>query len=359
MPSRCTCERGGDLMTHTNKVRKFFSSKLFTLIAIWIVLLIIFTIWAGAIDANFLSIQTIVDIGDLLILSSFLAVGAGFLMVAGNLDLSSSAIGAFSSICVAAALKYWGFGPIPAIIAAIVASTIFGIINGVLVNEFRFQPFIATMAMASVIRGVAQWISVEPGKVVPGPVNIKNAVTTFIAGGKFFNMIPYTLVFAIIIFIIYGLILAKSKFGMQIYLVGGNPQAARLSGISPRKMKYILYANSGFLAGICGVIYFGRLNQGSLNALMNNQFTGLTAAILGGVSFGGGTGNLAGVFVGLMVLNTFTKGTTIVRFSTYWSTVFMGILLLLALTMDYISARSANKSVGLIKTRHSRAAGKE
>ena len=115
-------------------------------------------------------------------------------------------------------------------------------------------------------------------------------------------------------------------------------------------MKYILFANSGFLAGICGVIAFGRAGQGSLNALVNNQFTGLTAAILGGVSFGGGTGNMAGVFAGLMVLHTFNKGTTIVRFSTYWSTVFIGLLLLVALTVDYLNIRSESKSVGLIKT---------
>ena len=338
------------------KFKVFLKSKLFTLLAIWVFLIILFTVWAGAMDATFLTLTTLVEIGDLLILSSFLAVGAGFLMVSGNLDLSSSAIGAFSSIVVAAAMKYWGFHPIPAIITAIVAATVFGLINGVLVNEFRFQPFIATMAMASVIRGVAQWISVEPGKVVPGPVNIRHELVRNITTGKLFGEFPYMLLLAIVIFIIYGLILAKSKFGMQVYLVGGNPQAARLSGISPRKMKYILFGNSGFLAGICGVIYYGRSNQGSLNALMNNQFTGLTAAILGGVSFGGGSGNLAGVFIGLVVLNTFTKGTTIVRFSNYWSTVFVGILLLLALTMDYLSLRSANKSVGLVKSRRRRAA---
>ena len=335
-------------MTSKDKAKAFLRSKLFTLLAIWVFLIIVFTIWAGVLDVPFLSLTTIVEIGDLLILSSFLAIGAGLLMVSGNLDLSSSAVGAFSCVFLASSMKYWGFHPVIAIIAAIVAATIFGVINGVLVNEFKFQPFIATMAMASVIRGIMQWVSVEPGKIAPGSVNIRTPITTFIADGRLFNLIPYTLILAIIAFVIYGLMLAKSKFGMHIYLVGGNPQAARLSGINPRKVKYLLFANSGFLAGVCGVIAFGRTGQGNLNALINNQFTGLTAAILGGVSFGGGTGNMAGVFVGLMVLNTFSKGTTIVRFSTYWSTVFVGLLLLIALTMDYLGARKASKSVGLI-----------
>ena len=335
-------------MGSSKGIKGFFRSKLFTLIVIWIALIIIFTIWAGILDVDFLTLTTIVEIGDLLVLTSFLAVGAGFLMVSGQLDLSASAIGAFSCVYVAAAMKYWEFHPAVAIITAILASTLLGSINGVLINEFRFPPFIATMAMASVFRGVMQWVSVEPGKVAPGSVNMRNSVTAFIGDGKIFDLIPYTLILAIIVFIIYGLILAKTKFGMQIYMVGGNPQAAHLSGISPRKMTYLLYANSGFLAGIAGVIAMARNGQGNLNALSLNQFTGLTAAILGGISFGGGNGNMAGVFVGLMVLNTFSKGTTIVRFSNYWTTAFTGLLLLIALTMDYFSARRASKAVGLI-----------
>ena len=339
-------------MGHEKGLRGFLRSKLFTLLAIWVFLIILFTIWAGFADESFLSLYTLVDIGDLLILSSFLSVGAGLLMVSGNLDFSSSAIGVFSGVTCAAALKYWEFSPAVAIIIAIAASTVFGLLNGVLVNEFKFQPFIATLAMASVIRGVAQWVSVAPGSTTPTPVAVKDDTIKFITQDwKFFGEITFTLVLAIVVFIIYGLLLAKSKFGMQIYMVGGNPQAARLSGISPRKIRYILYANSGFLAGICGIISFGRVNQGSLQALLNNQFTGLTAAILGGVSFGGGNGNMAGVFAGLLVLNTFTKGTTIVRLSFYWSTVFTGVLLLLALTMDFLNARRAAKDVGLIKTK--------
>lgn len=331
------------------RVRGFFKTKLFTLLIIWVALIIGFTIWTAIIGTKFFTLTTLVEIGDLLILTSFLSVGAGFLMVSGNLDLSASAIGAFSAVFIAAAMKYWGFNPGVAAITAIAASTFLGAFNGFLVNEFKFPPFIATMAMASVIRGILQWVSVEPGKIAPGTVNIRNDFTRFIADGKLFGLVPYMLILAVIVFIVYGVILAKTEFGMQVYLVGGNPQAARLSGISPRKMYYILYANSGFLAGICGVLAMSRAGQGSQNALINNQFTGLTAAILGGISFGGGSGNMAGVFVGLLILSTFNKGTTIVRFSPYWTTVFTGLLLLIALTMDYFNARSASKSVGLIK----------
>ena len=328
---------------------KFFKSKLFLLLVIWVGLIILFTIWAGINRKNFFSLQTFIDIGDLLMLSTFLAIGSGILMVSGHLDFSASGIGAFAGVFMAAAMKFWGFPTGVAIIAAIIISTLLGVLNAVLVNELKFPSFIATLASGAVIRGIGYWLSVEPGKVAPAPVGIKNDVTRFIADGKIAG-VPYTLIFALIVIIIYGLILAKTKFGMQAYLVGGNPQAARLSGISPRKMYYLLFANSGFLAGITGVIFMGRVGQGRPDALLDKQFIGITAAILGGVSFGGGSGSLAGVFVGLLILNTFTKGTTIVTFNSYLSTVFSGLLLLVALTLDYLSDRGAKKSVGMIKS---------
>ena len=338
---------------NAGRFKAFLKTKLVTLIAIWVVLIALFTVWAAVQDGDytkFLSPTVLLEIGNQLVLTLFLSVGAALLLVSGNLDLSASAIGAFSSILVAAAMKFWGVPPAFAIILTIVAATLLGAFNAVLVNEFRIQPFIATMAMATVIRGICQWISVEPGKVQPGPIILsKNPVIKFIADGKLFDLIPYTLILAIVAIIIYGLILAKTKFGMQIYMVGGNPQAARLSGISPRKTYYALFANTGFCAGICGVIVAGRLGQGNGLALSNNQFTGLTAAILGGISFGGGAGNMAGVFMGVLILATFDKGTTVVRFSSYLTTAFTGLLLLIALAYDYFSARSASKAVGLIK----------
>ena len=333
----------------TTWIKRFTKSKLFTLLVILIALVVFFSVWAAAKGLPFFNIKTFVEIGDLLILSSFLAVGAGFIMVSGNLDLSAAAIGAMAATLTAACMVYWGFNPFVAIVAGLIAGMAFGLVNAVLVNQFKFPAFIATMAMAQVIGGVRQWISAPPGKLEAGPVNVNNAVIKFIGNGKLFDIVPFTLILAIVVFIIYGLILAKTKFGMQVYMVGGNPQAARLSGISPVKTSYILYLNSAFLAGVCGIIGMSRINQASTSALASDQFTGLTAAILGGVSFGGGTGNMAGVFVGLLILKTWDKGTTIINANSYLTEVMKGVLLLLALTLDYFSARSASKAVGLIK----------
>ena len=326
------------------KLADRLGSKLLTLLVLFVVIIIIFTVWAELVGQTFLNRMIITTIGEKLVLTSFLAIGSGFLMVSGKLDLSASTIGAFSSVISAACLSYWGVPTGPAIVIALVSSTVFGILNAVLVSEFNFAPFIGTLAMASVVRGVAMFVSVSPLTGQPMTVQFANDATRWIADGRILG-IPAMLLLSIIAFIVYGVILAKTEFGMKIYMVGGNPHAAHLCGISPKKMTYMLYANSAFLAGVAGVIFMSRQQYGDFSALGGNQFTGLTAAILGGVSFGGGSGNMGGVFIGLMLLNSFDMGTTIVRFSHYWTTVLTGVLLLFALMLDYYGERKVQASL--------------
>ncbi|MCQ2452260.1 MAG: ABC transporter permease [Oscillospiraceae bacterium] len=324
-------------------VKKITSSKLFTLIVIWVALMIIFTVAPLAMGKTPI-ITKIVDIIDLMIVTSFLAVGAGFLMVSGNMDLSAAGIGAFGCVCTAVLIQYSHLPAPIAMIIALVACVIFGVLNGTLVNQFKCPAFIATMAMNYVAKGCMQWVSVDPETGNAGSVYVYNDFVTFIRETKIVGL-PLTFYIALIVFIIYGIILSKSVFGMKMYLVGGNPTAAHLVGINPYKYILILFANSGFLAGIAGILYMCRANQGDLNALSLNQFTGMTAAILGGVSFGGGNGNIAGVFIGLMILNTFNKGMLLCGASTYWTTVLSGVLLLVALVVDNIQTARKRKIV--------------
>jgi ribose/xylose/arabinose/galactoside ABC-type transport system permease subunit len=142
------------------------------------------------------------------------------------------------------------------------------------------------------------------------------------------------------------LVLAKSKFGRTIYLVGGNPVASKLAGINSKGISYFLFINCSVLGGLSGIVYTSRSSQGSLLALANDQFTGMTAAILGGISFGGGSGGMGGAFLGLLVIKTFNKGMTIVGASSYLTTVLSGALLLAALTIDYFSVRRQQKRIG-------------
>lgn len=330
-----------------SKLKKITGSKVVQLLAIWVVLYAIFTIVTSiqGTTVKFLSTKNFFEIVDLMILSSFLAVGSGFLLVSGNMDLSAAAIGAFANVLFAALLDFYDWAVLPAIVFTAACAVIFGLLNAVLVNEFHCPTFIVTMSMTFVAKGMMQLVSVDPSTGNAGTVNFYNDFTTWVCNTKIGGVVSIMFIIVVIIFIFYGILLAKTKFGMQVYLVGSNPMAATLCGINAKKVLYILFGNSAFLASIAGMIYMCRASQGDLNALANNQFTGMTAAILGGVSFGGGNGNLAGVFVGLLILNTFSKGMVAIGSSSYWTTILTGVLLLVALIIDSIAVQKARKSV--------------
>jgi ribose/xylose/arabinose/galactoside ABC-type transport system permease subunit len=213
---------------------------------------------------------------------------------------------------------------------------LYGWINCALVNKFNFQAFIATLGMASVVKGIMYFTSVgDLG--VPVSIGFTEPVLHFLGAFRLFNILPFPIILTIIGFIIYGFIMSKTKFGLRVYLIGGNPVASLLAGIDPKKLKYILFINCAVLSGVTGVLGAARLMQGSLMALGSSQFTGLTAAILGGISFGGGSGGMGGTFIALIVINTFTTGMSMVNVNPYLSTAFTGVLLLFALSLDYFS----------------------
>ncbi|MDR1589658.1 MAG: ABC transporter permease [Oscillospiraceae bacterium] len=342
-----------------NRFEKFTKSKMFTLLILLVLEVVVFTIWSGIKQGSntYFTFKALTTVINTMTVPGFLAVGASFLMISGNIDLSASSIGAFAGMFAAASIQYYHFTWWAAILVALVISGAFGFFNAILVNEFRFQPFIATMAMSSVVKGLMSFVSMDPKAAAPVATTITlnpNMLDWFGAsptdalnflGKKVFFQgqvieIPFNIILLILAFVIYGVILKKTKFGMKVYLVGGNPMAARLVGVNPKKISYILFTNSAIMGGIAGVIFTSKTLQGSSQALMADMFTGLTAAMLGGISFGGGAGGMGGAFIGLLITRAFNQGMLAINAKSFVTTAFSGLLLIVALTIDFASARS-------------------
>jgi ribose/xylose/arabinose/galactoside ABC-type transport system permease subunit len=321
-------------------LKEFVKTKMFTLLALEAALIVIFSIWARLVGNNFLVPTTLWTLMDSIVVTSFLAIGAGCLLISGEIDLSQAGVGAFGGVMIAVAIKYFALPWPLAVLLTLVVCALFGAANAILVTKFRFQSFIATLAMASVARGLMMFISVPEDGNSPQSIAFSSPVLQFIGGGRIAGLFPFAIILVIVAFVIYGLIMSKSKFGLRTYLVGGNPRASWLSGIDPKMILLILFINSAVLGGLSGTLAAARSMLGGLNALGTAQFTGLTAAVLGGISFGGGTGGLGGAFVGLVIINTFNIGMAIVNINPFWTNAFSGIILLAALTMDYFSMRS-------------------
>lgn len=327
-----------------------------TLLVILVVVIILFTVWSAILGKHFVSADTAMSIIDSIVCTSFLAIGSGALLLTGLIDLSVVAIGASGGVLFAMMLKTWLLPTPVALILTLLICAAFGAINAVLVNEFNMQPFIATMGTASIITGLRQWITWDPVSMSPQNFNYTNEFTKFLGSYNIFGFIPVTVVLMIVLFVFYGVLLKKTKFGNTVYLVGGNRNAARLSGLNPKRISYTLFINNAILTGVAGIVMFTRTGLASQLALANAMFTGLIAAMIGGISFFGGSGGMGGVFVGLCILQTFTKGMTIVNFDAYWVNVIQGLLFVFALSFDMRNVRKQNKSLNKEKKTPEKAA---
>ena len=326
------------------KLKALSQKKIFTLICLYIVMVIIFSVWAELRHTHFLTVPVFKNILNSLVVTSFLTLGAGCLLIGGYLDLAQSAIGAFGSMVMAAAIAGWGFPWYIAIIVALLLCAVFGVINALMVTKLHFPAFIGTMAMASMVKGLMYLFSSMGTGGTAQNINFNNKATEFIGSGDILG-IPFGVIVMVIFFIIFGILMSKTSFGMKVTLMGGSPVAATLAGINAEGLTILLFVISAVMGGLGGVFNCARLSQGALQALTTNQFTGLTAAILGGISFGGGVGGMGGAFVGLLILNTFQIGMGIVGVNPLWVTVFSGILLLIALALDFIAMQRRAKSL--------------
>lgn len=334
-------------LTRTSLVKRLIRTQAFTLFLLLVAMVLIFTVIAELKGAKFFTTKTLIGILQDIAVPGFLAIGAGCLIVSGNIDLSQSVVGALSGIVIAIAISWWGLPWYVAILIALAFSAAIGLINAVLINEIGMAPFIATLAMAAVIRALMQLLATDSAGVMQSTITFTDPTLTTIGGYNIIGDVPVTVLVVVVAFIVYGLILKKTQLGRSIYMIGGNRRAARLSGINSKGITYFLYINCSVLGGLSGIAYTARAKQGSLQALSGDQFTGLTAAILGGISFSGGSGGMGGAFLGLVVLKTFYKGMLISGSSTYLTLVLSGALLIIALFLDAWSQRRQRKRLGV------------
>ena len=316
-------------------MKKILHHRLFPLVMLLLAIVIIYTSLSGGVFIGFKNIRNILQSTTVV---SLLAIGAGMLMISGQIDLSLGGIGTMCAMLAAYLLRL-GIPWYVALLAALVLGAISGAFNAVLVNEFRFQSFIATLATASITQGITSIIS--NGK----QIDISDQVFKFIGNERIADTIPVSVVISMAALLIYGIILARTKFGRSVYLIGGNPTAARLSGLKPKKISYILFINAGCLAALAGVLLACRLKSATAVGITNSQFAGLTAAILGGISFGGGVGGMGGALKGILILNCFNNGMVVINVNPYWQTIASGILLLVALAVDFMTQRRRDKKL--------------
>lgn len=314
-------------------MKKQINTKMLVLLCLLIGEVIIFGIISGG---KLLSVNNTRNILESTTTVSLLAIGSALLMISGEIDLSLGAVGTLGAL-VTAYCMHAGMAWLPALLAGVLVGALCGACTAALVNYLNIPSFVATLAMASVAQGF--------GSMVCGgsQINIKDKVIRTLGSGKMFNYFPYALIISLVLLLIYGIMLKKTAFGRSIYMVGGNREAARLCGLNPKRISFILFINAAILATLASTLVAGKLKIANPRLTTLSQFDGLTAAILGGVSLGGGVGGMGGTLIGILILNCFENATTVVGMNSYWQTIASGLLLIVALLVDFLISKRQEK----------------
>ncbi|MDR2516263.1 MAG: ABC transporter permease [Spirochaetaceae bacterium] len=292
----------------------------------------------SVLNNNYFSVQNILNILVACSLMGFIAIGETYLIIAGQIDLSVGAIAAFAGVLASGGVRM-GLHPVPAVLFAILSGGVVGAANATAINYLKIQPFIATLASMSIMRGFAYIICA--GK----PFAVSNSLFISFGTYRFFGVIPLPVVLLIAAFIVFGFILKRTYFGRSVYVIGGNAYAARLAGLNPVSIIYRLYIISGCLAALAGILLSARMNSGQPSAATGVEFDAVTAAVLGGTAFTGGVGTMLGTLLGMLILQGFNTGLIMLNVQIFWQNVAQGMLLVVALAFDFYRKKSTAKKV--------------
>jgi inositol transport system permease protein len=260
-------------------------------------------------------------------INALLAFGVTFVIITGGIDLSVGSIVAVAGVVAALLASQPNMPLIVPILGGLLAGLVFGLLNGLIITKSKIAPFIVTLGIMTMGRGLALILS--EGR----PISDLSDSFNFIGGGNVFG-IPFPIIVLVIVFIISYLLLKNTVFGRYVYAIGGNEQAAWASGINVNKIKMSVYALCGTLAGLAGILLTSRITTGQPNAGAGFELDAIAAAIIGGTSTSGGTGTIAGTLVGALLIGVINNGLDLLNVSSYYQQVIMGVIIIGAVLLD-------------------------
>ena len=287
--------------------------------------------------------------------NALVSTGMLLCLITAGIDLSVGANATFAA-CLAGMLVNKGMNnPVLLLVVAIVGGTLIGWINGMLLTRLHLpHPFVSTLGMKNVLWGLAL--------VITGSKSIAFTNTgidglMWIGGGSLFTTyyegttkvkfpgIPFSFILVIIVFIIFDIFLRKTALGRQIYCVGGNPEAARLSGIPSKNVLTFVYTLSGFMAALAGIVSIGRSGIcNGVNAIQPYDTDAIAACIIGGASFMGGKGTMVGTMLGALIIAVLRNGFSLLSVSSAVQNLVLGLVIIGAVLLDVTRERMAAKA---------------
>ncbi len=292
--------------------------------------LVIFSMGVAIINPRFLSIYNILNVLRQTSINSIIAAGMTFVILTGGIDLSVGSLLAFCG-AVAAALIGSGQPILVVLFISLLTGAGVGFISGIIISKGKVQAFIATLVTMTIMRGVT--LVFTQGKPIDAGTGVAADVFAKLGAGYLIG-IPVPIYIMILVYGLAWYTLHQTRFGRYIYALGGNEEAARLSGLATIKLKTTVYAISGFLAGLGGIILTARLSSAQPTAGTGYELDAIAAVVLGGTSLAGGTGRILGTIVGALIIGILNNALNIMNVSSYYQMIAKGAVILLAVLMD-------------------------
>jgi ribose transport system permease protein len=317
--------------------QKEFLARFQSLIA----LLLMFVALSLASD-KFLTVDNGMNVLRQISINLCLSIGMTLVILSGGIDLSVGSVLALSGAIAAGLLKngialpvlgislqFTVFG---AVLAGIIIGLLLGWVNGIVITRFSLPPFVATLGTLSIARGLAQlWTG-------GFPITGLGPQFGFIGTGHVIGL-PMPVWISGLLVAVFTLVTRRTRFGRYLYAVGGNERAAQLTGLNLRRIKIWVYALGGALAGVAGLILTARLDSATPSAGFGYELDSIAAVVIGGTSLNGGRGSVPGTVLGCLIIGILNNGLVLLEVSPFWQQVIKGLVILLAVALDRISAR--------------------
>jgi ribose transport system permease protein len=281
-------------------------------------------LWAAT--PHFLTVSNLLNVLEQTAINAIVAVGMTFVIISGGIDLSVGSILALSGIALGTALQA-GTGAPLAIALALAVGLACGLLNGALVTFGRLPPFIATLGMMSVARGAA--LMLAEGR----PISGFGEEFRILATGRVL-MVPAPALIAAGIYAVAHFVLANTVFGRAAYAIGGNEEAARLSGVHVRYHKTAIYGVAGLMSAAAAVILTARLNSAQPTAGTMYELDAIAATVIGGTSLLGGEGTITGALIGALIMGVLRNGLNLLNVSSFFQQVVIGVVIIGAVLVD-------------------------
>lgn len=286
---------------------------------------------------RFLTVDNTLNVLRQISINLCLSIGMTMIIVSGGIDLSVGSMLALSGAVAAGLMKhgitldYFGvqlqFTTLGGIMAGIVVGMVLGLSNGIAITRFKLPPFVATLGMLSIARGLTMlWTGGYP--ITSLGDQFGKLGTGYMAG------IPMPVCIAAVLVLVFVVITQRTRFGRYVYAIGGNERAAELSGINVSRVKLGVYAIGGMMSGIAGLIVTARLDSATPSAGAGYELDSIAAVVIGGTSLSGGRGSIWGTVLGCLIIGVLNNGMVLLEVSPFWQQVVKGVVIIVAVAIE-------------------------